>query len=158
MLLLWVPILLASVSALPLSQVSSSPRHICDFEDAFRSKLHHGWTFAAAPTFTQRTRRIGHAFRFSSSRIIYLSRMFLFLHKVHSKKQRVLSSTNMDLLLRDDAYGQCELYGSHLVQVIHFHWHRRCSCSHITHFCHNINDSPKIEYFRLTILLRTFVC
>ena len=118
MLLLWVPILLASVSALPLSQVSSSPRHICDFEDAFRSKLHHGWTFAAAPTFTQRTRRIGHAFRFSSSRIIYLSRMFLFLHKVHSKKQRVLSSTNMDLLLRNDAYGQCELYEGHLVQVI----------------------------------------
>ena len=24
----------------------------------------------------------------------------------------------MDLLLRDDAYGQCELYGSHLAQVV----------------------------------------
>ena len=133
MLFLWVQILLASVSALPLSKVNSIPIYICDFGDVFRSKLHHGWTFAAAPTFTQRTRRIGNPFRFTSSWIFHLSRMFLFLHKVHLKKQRVLSSTNMDLLLRNDAYGQCELYEGHLVQVIHFHYHHRCSCSHVTH-------------------------
>ena len=131
MLLLWLPILLASVSALPLSQVNSIPKSVTlkIFQEQTPS-----WVNICGGTYLySEDRKTWSYFQISSSRIFHLSRMFLFLHKVHLKKQRVLSSTNMDLLLRNDAYGQCELYEGHLVQVIHFHYHHRCSCSHVTH-------------------------
>ena len=107
----------ACLSICSPSEPSELNSHICNFEDLS----------GASPIMGEHLRRYLPLLRGQEDLVMVFnflplelptSQMFLCLHKVLSQKQSVLSSIEMNLLLRDDAYVQCELYGSHLVQVI----------------------------------------